>query len=147
MRKRKLFASAAVSILILILASVFVFQSSTTEFSGYQRRWQLHFPFPMQEQFSVSDLGFTNDGDRYAVFSAEKIPGNFFSGYHSEKNVEIESFIDRILNELKIADKNRPNLRKTYRWIRNQKADESAVTATLVILYCDKKFYFIEEMI
>lgn len=139
-----------IALLLTVAGAAFIAISQslqTDALSGYERRWNLSLPFQVGEQFSASDPGFTGDGDRYTIFRAVAIPDSYFSEYEQQKDLTAETYVNKVAEELKIEGKNRPDFAKPYRWRRYKKEHGKGIVDTLLILYSDGKFYFIEEII
>ena len=145
MKPKKKCGPAGITLLLLAVlaaASLILHISLPSDLPGYESRWGLSMPLKLKQQYSASDPGFTGDGIRYTVFIAKEIPSGFFSDYRQKKEPEMESYVNRIAGELRVGEKDRPDFSKSYRYKRYEDGTDS-----LVILFNDQNFYFIEKRI
>lgn len=146
-KKRTLFFALLTIALLIIFGCVKLYQERTSDLRIYQSRWNLSPPPKLEERFSASDPGFTGDGTRYTVFTAKEIPDGYFIEYSNKKDPDVETFADEVADGLKVEAKDRPDFTRKYCWQRYEKDNGLSIKDTLVILYSDDQFYFIERLI
>lgn len=138
-----------ISIIILLIAVIFLFlfiQAQKSYASVIYLNWSIKLPKPYKEIYSVeSGASFHGDGQRYHVFEYKNtnVIENKLN-WTDTKNPDIESKIDKILNSLNVANTNRPDFHKKYKYFIKTKEDFSKI----YIIYIDEiaKLYIIEDI-
>lgn len=133
--------------MLLAVGCVKFFQYLSSDLLIYKRHWGLSLPLKLEEKFSAADTGFTGDGDRYTIFIVKEIPDGYLSDFSEEKDQNIEMYVNEIADELNLEQKHRPDFSKSYRWKRYLENLRDGIDNTLVVLYSDDKFYFVEKII
>ncbi|MCX7883623.1 MAG: hypothetical protein N2448_01105 [Caloramator sp.] len=138
-----------ISISILLIAVIFLLlftQTHKSYTSIINLNWSIKLPKPYKEIYSVeSGASFHGDGQRYHVFEYKnKNDIENKLNWTDTKNPDIESKIDTILDSLNVANTNRPDFDKKYKYYFKVKEDNSKI---YLIFYDDiGKLYIIEDI-
>lgn len=138
-----------ISISILLIAVFFLFlfiQAYKSYASIIYLNWSIKLPKPYKEIYSVdSGASFHGDGQRYHVFEYKNknVIENKLN-WTDTKNPDIESKIDNILDSLNVANTNRPDFDKKYKYYFKIEEDNS----TIYLIFTDEtgKLYIIEDI-
>lgn len=99
-----------------------------TDTNIYKDNWNVILPGNLKKQYYISDFGFTGDGESFTIYKIQngytKEDVSFFEGASSQKNMEMQDEIIRILGSLKVEKQKYPSFSHDYHWkIISMKSD------------------------
>ena len=130
---KKLFVGSI--LLLIVLIAVFSYVERNKAYAEIiNMNWSIKLPSAYKEIYSVdSEASFHGDGERYHIFeykNEEKI--NLSLNWENNKNLAIESTIEKVLNTLNISKENMPNFQGKYKYYTEEKSDSSKIYLILV---------------
>jgi len=133
-------------VIVLLITFCCAIKSYSSSARSLELYWGIQIPSDFKEVYHTSIVGFHGDGFRYTVFETHNNAHlSFIKVFHSQRNQTVEDFIDKVIDQLDVAENNVPSINQSYFWwvISGDKYYDN----TLVILYIpnDDKYYFIEE--
>jgi len=142
---KKLFVGSI--LLLIVLIAVFSYVEINKAYAEIiNMNWSIKLPSAYKEIYSVeSEASFHGDGERYHIFeykNEEKI--NLSLNWENNKNLAMESTIEKVLNTLNISKENMPNFQSKYKYYTEEKSDSSKIY--LIFVNDMKRLYIIEDI-
>ncbi len=108
---------AAILLLCLLLAGLAAWAVSEyrsaprTSQEIYASNWGLSIPSGCEELYQKKDpVSFHGDGRQYTVYSVPDLQSDFFSGFSSEQNSELEAAVQSLLTGLEVPEDKWPDV-------------------------------------
>ncbi len=134
-------------LLILFLIGVFLHIKMNKSYDEFiDMNWSIKLPKPYKEIYSAdSGLGSIEDSERYHIFEYKEEDIVFFLKWKGSKDIEFESVVEKILNELSVDSEYMPNFEMEYKYYSKKGQDSSKI---YLIFFPDmKRLYVIEDFI
>jgi len=146
MKKLMIFTIIILLVIVLIITVLFYGNINKPYIEIINLNWSIELPNSYKEIYSIdSGASFHGDGERYHIFEYDnKIDVEIPLNLESNKNIAIESAIEKVLNNLNVAQVNRPNFECEYKYYSKKMDDSSKIY--LIFETNTKRLYVIEDI-
>lgn len=146
MKKLMMFLIVILLVIVLIITVVFYGNINKPYTEIINSNWSIELPNSYKEIYSIdSGASFHGDGERYHIFEYKnKKDIDILLNWENNKNIAIESAIEKVLNNLNVAQVNRPNFKDEYKYYFKAGDDSSKVY--FIFVPNTKMLYVIEDI-
>lgn len=146
MKKLMIFLIVILLVIVLLITVLFYWNINKPYTEIINLNWSIELPNSYKEIYSI-DIGasFHGDGERYHIFEYNnKKDINIPLNWENNKNIAIESAIEKVLNDLNVAQVNSPNFKDEYKYYSKTADDSSKIY--LIFVPNTKRLYVIEDI-